>query len=131
LRVEVDPTGSDLHEEQDVEQAGETPLTPGSTASWSAFTSSPVANWMRYVDGSQWIRPSEVSSVWIFPWSMIATRSHDLRLLHVMGRHDDRLALDAVDVLDQIPEVASGLGIQTGRRLVEEQDFRGRSPSRR
>src|ERR1035437_4636698 len=44
-------------------------------------------------------------------------------LFHVVRRQHHRLAL-RLEPLDQVPERASGLGVQAGRRLVEEDQFR-------
>ncbi len=49
--------------------------------------------------------------------------AEDLGFVHVMRGEDDRFAL-ALDQPHQIPEVAPGLGIEAGRRLVEKEDLR-------
>ena len=46
-----------------------------------------------------------------------------LGLFHVMRGQDDRFAL-GLDRPHQLPEVAAGLGIEAGGRLVEEEDLR-------
>src|SRR6185312_8060211 len=46
--------------------------------------------------------------------------AEELRLLHVVGGEDDRLA-PRLDRLDQLPEIAPRLGIEAGSRLVEEE----------
>ena len=46
-----------------------------------------------------------------------------LRLVHVMGRHQDRQAVRR-HVVDQVPELAARLGVDAGRRLVEQQQLR-------
>ena len=43
-------------------------------------------------------------------------------LLNVMGRQQDRAAL-AAHLQDRIVQLATGLGVEAGRRLVEEEDL--------
>ena len=47
-----------------------------------------------------------------------------LRLVHVVGGHEDRRALGSAQLVDVAPDGAAGLGVQTDGRLVEEEHHR-------
>ena len=46
-----------------------------------------------------------------------------LGLLHVMGGEDDGAA-GLLELVDQVPEMAAGLGVEAGGGLVEKEQFR-------
>src|SRR6266699_5423253 len=69
------------------------------------------------------MRPAGVSTVTIFPWSMMATRSHTACASSIECVFRSTLR-PLSHLLDPVPQLAPSLRVETGGRLVEEHEWR-------